>query len=90
MELGLTLLSYSNCHPTLAYTYSGDGKKITGVTVGATGNTCSVPVPVQFPVTATTSSSGVTDEQIGSDPLTKWTTLSGSPVTFTLSTPITV
>lgn len=58
--------------------------------MGATNNTCSVPVPVQFPGTASTTATGVTDEQLGSDPLTKWTTLSGSAVTFNLTSPIAI
>jgi hypothetical protein len=31
---------------------------------------------------------GATKEQLGSDPLTLWVTLSGKPVSFTLTTPI--
>lgn len=64
-----------------------DSGKITGVTVTANGNTCSEPIPVTFPV-APTDTKGFTTEQLGSDPLTVWVQLSGSPVTFTLSTPI--
>ncbi|XHG09471.1 hypothetical protein AWENTII_012527 [Aspergillus wentii] len=70
-----------------ALSYATSNQKITGVTVSATGNTCSTPIPVTFPV-APTSTQGFTTEQLGSDPLTVWVTLSGSPVTFTLSTPI--
>ncbi|KAH8586590.1 hypothetical protein B0O99DRAFT_665688 [Bisporella sp. PMI_857] len=83
-------MTVDNCKPKLTYIYSTDRTKITGVTLGATSNRCSVPVPVQFPGAATTTSSGVTNEQLGSDPLTKWTRLSGSTVTFTLSSPIAV
>ncbi|PBP26132.1 hypothetical protein BUE80_DR002990 [Diplocarpon rosae] len=78
------------CVPNLTYVYSADNTHITGVTVGAASNPCAAPIPVQFPVPATTTAGGVVDEQLGSDPLTKWTTLSGSPVTFTLTTPIAV
>jgi hypothetical protein len=67
--------------------YAVADKKITAVTVTATGNTCSRPIPVTFPV-APTSTQGYATEQLGSDPLTVWVQLSGSPVTFTLSTPI--
>ncbi|OJJ99291.1 hypothetical protein ASPACDRAFT_30018 [Aspergillus aculeatus ATCC 16872] len=70
-----------------ALSYAIANKQITAVTVSATGNTCSEPVPVTFPV-APTSTQGFTTEQVGSDPLTVWVELSGSPVTFTLSTPI--
>ncbi|PYI29701.1 hypothetical protein BP00DRAFT_448137 [Aspergillus indologenus CBS 114.80] len=70
-----------------ALSYAIANNQITAVTVSATGNTCSEPVPVTFPV-APTSTQGFTTEQVGSDPLTVWVKLSGSPVTFTLSTPI--
>lgn len=73
------------CGYTLSYTTKN--QKITGVTVSATGNTCSEPIPVTFPV-APTSTQGFTTEKLGSDPLTVWVRLSGSPVTFTFSTPI--
>jgi hypothetical protein len=67
--------------------YATENKKITGVTVSATGNTCTEPIPVTFPV-APTSTQGFATEQLGADPLTVWVNLSGSPVTFTLPTPI--
>lgn len=70
---------------SLSYTISD--KKITGVTVSATDSSCGSPIPVTFPV-APTSTHGFSTEQLGSDPLTVWVQLSGSPVTFTLSTPI--
>ncbi|GAD97217.1 extracellular serine-rich protein [Paecilomyces variotii No. 5] len=68
-------------------TWAFDNKQITGVTVTANGNTCNSPIPVTFPV-APTSTQGFTTEQVGSDPLTVWVELTGSPVSFTLSTPI--
>ncbi|KAJ9624033.1 hypothetical protein H2203_005480 [Taxawa tesnikishii (nom. ined.)] len=80
-------MTLDNCKPNLSYTYSADGKSITGVTVTATNNQCSVPVPVTFPSKATTSAV-TTSEQYGTDPLTVFVTLKGSPVTFTLSTPV--
>jgi len=62
--------------------------QITGVTVSSNnGNTCNSPIPVTFPATPT-STQGFQTEQIGGDPLTVWVSLTGSPVTFTLSTPI--
>ncbi|KAJ5707544.1 hypothetical protein N7488_007345 [Penicillium malachiteum] len=70
-----------------AVSYTTQNEKITGVTVSATDNTCSEPIPVTFPV-APTDTQGFTTEQMGSDPLTVWVELSGSPVSFTLSTPI--
>lgn len=83
-------MALDGCNANLSYTYSTDGKHITGVTVTANGNTCSVPVPVTFPGPVTTSSSGVTYEQLGKDPITAWVTLSGSAVSFTMTTPVAV
>ncbi|CAG8379332.1 unnamed protein product [Penicillium salamii] len=70
-----------------ALSYATSNKQITAVTVSATGNTCTDPIPVTFPV-APTSTQGFATEQLGSDPLTVWVQLAGSPVTFTLSSPI--
>ncbi|KAE8349034.1 hypothetical protein BDV28DRAFT_142066 [Aspergillus coremiiformis] len=67
--------------------YAINNKQITGLTLSANGNTCSVPIPVSFPVPPT-DTKGFTTEQHGSDPLTVWVKLSGTPVTFSLSTPI--
>lgn len=85
----LNRMARDNCNPNLSYTYSSDGTKITAVTVTANGNTCSVPIPVTFPGTATTTAS-TTKDQVGSEPLIEWVTLNGSPVTLTLGTPIAV
>jgi hypothetical protein len=73
------------CAPNLSYTTSGT--TITAVTVTTIGNTCPVVIPVTVPGKVT-STQGFTTEQIGSDPLTIWVTMKGSPVTFTLSTPV--
>ncbi|KAK2629472.1 hypothetical protein QTJ16_000292 [Diplocarpon rosae] len=64
-------------------------KAITGVTVSTANNTCSSEVPLTLPGPVV-STKGARSEQLGSDPLTLWVTLAGSPVTFTLSTPIPV
>jgi hypothetical protein len=73
------------CAPNLSYTTSGT--TITAVTVTTIGNTCPVVIPVTVPGKVT-STQGFTTEQIGSDPLTIWVSMKGSPVTFTLSTPV--
>jgi len=84
-------MARDKCLPTLTYTYSTDGKSITGVTVGATDNTYPVQIPVTFPGLATsTVKAGATSEKIGTDPLTIWIKLSGAPITYTLTTPILV
>jgi hypothetical protein len=86
----LTEYLSSQCKPNGAYTYSSDGSQITGYTLTANGNACSAPIPVTFPGQASTTTGGTTKEQIGKDPLTIWATLSGSPVSFTLSSPVAV
>ncbi|EKV04242.1 Extracellular serine-rich protein, putative [Penicillium digitatum PHI26] len=89
-EMSASFLARYNrdkCGYSLSYATSN--KKITAVTVSATGNTCTDPIPVTFPV-APTSTQGFATEQFGADPLTVWVKLAGSPVTFTLSTPITL
>jgi hypothetical protein len=86
-KLFMNRMTLDACKPNLSYTYSANGTSITGVTVTTNGNTCSVPVPVTFPGTATTSGSATSDK-VGSEPLIMWATLSGSPVSFTLGTPI--
>jgi hypothetical protein len=73
----------------MSYTVDNSQKIITSVTISSSGNTCSVPIPVTFPG-AVTATKGATTEQLGSDPLTLWATLSGSPVTFTLKTPLSI
>ena len=73
------------CGYSLSYTIAN--KKITGVTVSATDSSCNSPIPVTFP-SAPADTKGFTTEQVGSDPTTVWVQLSGSPVSFTLSTPI--
>lgn len=81
-------MARDKCVPSIKYTLSADATSIESVTVGASGNTCSVPLPLTLPVDATSTSSGTTSEQVGSDPVVKWSTLSGSVVTWKLSTPI--
>jgi hypothetical protein len=75
------------CAPSLTLTTNPTAGTITGVTLTTNGNVCSVTIPVTVPGTVT-STQGFTTEQLGSDPLTIWVEMAGSPVTFTLSTPI--
>ncbi|KAK4984019.1 hypothetical protein LTR50_006858 [Elasticomyces elasticus] len=88
-QLFLQRMARDNCNPSLSYTFSADGKSVTAVTVSANGNSCSAPIPVTLPTGATTSGS-VSRDQVGGEPLIVWVTLSGSPVTLTLNTPIAV
>ena len=87
-----TRMTKDLCNPTtqLIYATSGNTTQITGFTVGATGNTCSAPIPVTVPGGSVTNLQGSTTEQVGNDPLTIWVTLAGAAKTFTLSTPITL
>lgn len=79
------------CKPSYSYTLSSDGSSITSVSVTAQDTSCSVPIPVTFPGSATASCSGcTTSEKLGTDSLTLWTKLSGSAVSFTLSSPIAI
>ncbi|KAL4810197.1 hypothetical protein BDV18DRAFT_54425 [Aspergillus unguis] len=73
------------CNYQLAYTLA-EGS-ITGVTVTADGNTCGAPIPITFP-DAPSDTQGFSTEQLGSDPVTVWAQLSGSPVEFSLASPI--
>ncbi|KAL3477509.1 hypothetical protein BJX99DRAFT_226018 [Aspergillus californicus] len=73
------------CGYALSYTLANNA--ITGVTVTATGNTCDSPIPVTFPA-APADTHGFTTEQLGNDPVTVWAQLSGSPVSFSLASPI--
>jgi hypothetical protein len=86
----MLILFRSNCKPNLTYNLSDDGKTITGVTVKANNNVCGVKVPITFPGTATTTSSGNTQDKVGDEPLIYWTQLSGSAVTYTLGSPVAV
>lgn len=73
------------CGYSLSYVL--DNNSITGVTLSANGNSCDAAIPVTFP-DAPSDTQGFSTEQLGSDPVTVWAQLSGSPVTFSLASPI--
>jgi hypothetical protein len=75
------------CKPILTLNTDPTAKTITGVTLTTNGNVCSATIPVTVPGSVT-STQGFTTEKIGNDPLTIWVKMSGSPVTFTLSTAV--
>jgi len=83
----LNRMTRDGCFPSLTWTTDLTAGTITAVTLSALDNTCTTAIPVTFPGSVT-STQGFTTEQIGSDPLTIWVNMTGSPVTFTLSTPI--
>ncbi|KAM7185194.1 non-anchored cell wall protein-1 [Rhypophila sp. PSN 637] len=86
----LNRMTLDNCYPNLIYDYSEDGRFIVSVTVTTgTGNSCDVPVPVTVPGTASSDGQSSLDK-VGNEPAIYWNTLSGSPVTLTLSSPVAV
>jgi hypothetical protein len=76
------------CKPNVMWLYNVAGTLITGYTVSAANLWCSVAIPVSIPAGTVTSLQGGYTEQVGSDPLTVWTWLQGTPKTFTLTVPI--
>ncbi|KAM0195996.1 hypothetical protein ACHAPC_000486 [Botrytis cinerea] len=80
-------MTRDSCGASLSYQLDTTSSSITGFTLSANGNTCSTPLPVTLPGSVT-DTQGATVEQIGNDPTTLWVTLSGAPVSFTLTTPI--
>ncbi|KAF2177700.1 hypothetical protein K469DRAFT_742439 [Zopfia rhizophila CBS 207.26] len=73
------------CRPSMTYNVSKDGKSIESVTAyTAGGNKCGTTIPITVP-SAVSSTTGATKEQLGTDPLTLWVTMSGSSRTYTFS-----
>ncbi|CAI6339677.1 unnamed protein product [Periconia digitata] len=71
------------CRPSMTWQTTADGKGIQSVTVyTAKSNQCDTTIPITFPITPT-STEGATMEQIGTDPLTLWVTMSGKAQTYT-------
>ncbi|PKS05914.1 hypothetical protein jhhlp_007745 [Lomentospora prolificans] len=86
----LDRVTLDGCEANVEYIFDHDNKKITGVNLVANGNTCGVEVPLTVPGPVTTSSGGVVQDTVGSEPTIAWATLNGSPISFALSTPIAV
>jgi hypothetical protein len=79
-------MARDQCSPSLTWNFSEDLRFLVSVTLStATQNRCKVQIPVTFPSGVTRLPPGSTREQLGSDPLTVWVTMNGSPVTMTLS-----
>jgi hypothetical protein len=84
-------MARDQCNAQTLLTYSSDGKSITGFQVScANGNVCGEKIPVTVPGGGVTDLGGDTTEQLGSDPMTIWVTLSGTTRSFTLTTPVAV
>ncbi|KAG9243216.1 hypothetical protein BJ878DRAFT_511884 [Calycina marina] len=82
-------MTRDQCVPSLVYSVDPAAKTITDVTVTANGNTCGAEIPVTVPGPVT-DTQGFRTEQVGSDPLTIWVTLTGGAVltSFTFIAPI--
>jgi hypothetical protein len=75
------------CRPSMTYTTSANGASIVSINVyTAGGNNCKTPIPITVPV-ATSTTTGATKEQLGSDPLTLWVTMSGVSRAYQFTTP---
>lgn len=73
------------CRPSLTYTTTADGKSIDSISVyTAGGNKCGTTIPITLPA-AVSSTTGATKEQLGTDPLTLWVTMSGASRTYKFS-----
>jgi hypothetical protein len=82
-------MARDQCSPQMTWNYTPDDQSIASVTVHtATANRCRVPIPVTIPVNAKSIPKGATTEQIGSDSLTIWVKMEGSPVTIQLAQPV--
>lgn len=84
-------MTLDGCTPKLSYSFSDNGNAIQSVTVSTEGNSCSVPVPVTIPAGSATASGGSAQtDKVGSEPTIMWITMDGSPVTLSLSDPVSV
>jgi len=69
----------------MTWTLTADGKAIDNINVyTAGGNKCGTTIPITIPTT-TTSTTGATKEQLGSDPATLWVTMSGASRNYKFS-----
>jgi len=89
-QVFLDRMTRDNCSPQLSYQYSQDGQSIVAVTLTSNGNQCGTSIPVTFPGGAPTVSGSATADQVASEPVIMWATMSGSAVKFTLPTPVAV
>ncbi|EMD87112.1 hypothetical protein COCC4DRAFT_51263 [Bipolaris maydis ATCC 48331] len=73
------------CRPSMTWKTSANGASIESVSVfTAGGNTCGTTIPITVPGSVA-DSTGATREQLGSDPLTLWVSMSGASRTYRLS-----
>jgi len=70
----------------MTWTTSVDGASIESINVyTAGGNICETTIPITVPV-AVSNTAGATQEQVGSDPLTLWVTMTGASRAYQFST----
>jgi hypothetical protein len=82
-------MARDQCSPSLTWNHSEDGNAIVSVIITtATQNKCKTPIPVTFPKGVRSVPPGARKEQLGSDPLTLWVSMTGNPVTIRLSEPL--
>ena len=73
------------CRPSMTWKTSTNGASIESVSVfTAGGNRCGTTIPITVPG-AVADTTGATKEQLGSDPLTLWVTMSGASRQYKLS-----
>ncbi|KAF2017561.1 hypothetical protein BU24DRAFT_367510 [Aaosphaeria arxii CBS 175.79] len=73
------------CRPSMTWQTSANGANIESVNVyTAGGNKCGTTIPITVPG-AVSSTTGATKEQLGSDPLTLWVTMSGASRNYKFS-----
>ncbi|KAF1851495.1 uncharacterized protein K460DRAFT_391756 [Cucurbitaria berberidis CBS 394.84] len=76
------------CRPSMTWTTSANGDSIESVNVyTAGGNNCKTTIPITVPA-AVSSTTGATKEQLGSDPLTLWVTMSGASRNYKFTTAV--
>lgn len=85
MQAFLNRQTRDQCRPSLTWQTSADGKSIESINVyTAGGNKCGTTIPITVPA-AVASNTGATKEQVGSDPLTLWVTMSGASRSYKFS-----
>jgi hypothetical protein len=78
------------CRPSMTWTTSAKGDEIETINIyTGTGNRCGTPIPITVP-SGVASNTGATNEQLGSDPLTLWVTMSGASRQYKLTKAMTL
>lgn len=75
------------CNYQLVWNFNAAGA-VASATLTSNNNVCSAPIPVTVPGPVTISGGSAVVDQMGNDPTIQWITMTGSPVTITLATPL--